>query len=451
MKHANPRRLAARILSQMGRGDALLDELLAAERQRHELSPEDSSLLHELVLGTARWQRRLDAVIDRLARKGIASLPRPILPILRVAVYQMLFLSRIPRHAIVHEAVKDAKRSHAPGLAGLVNAMLRAAPDDLSALPIAAASPIERLGITHSFPDFLVHRWLEELGENETEALLARLNERPTLTLRVHRERTPVEDYRRRLEEAGIAAEPEPLHPAALRLASGVKVEQLPGYAEGLFSIQDPGAMLAAELCAAPSGGIALDACAAPGGKTLQLAEQVGPAGRVYALDRSYARLALLRENLRRGGDARVAVVEADALNLPESIPEAVDVALVDAPCSGLGTLARRADLRWRLAPEDIPRLAQQAIEILASVAERVRPGGTLVYSTCTLTREENTAVVERFLERGAGAWRRDDARPHLPPAAREFVNAAGELWLWPHRSGSDGAFAARLARNAEA
>lgn len=446
MNYVNPRRLALRVLSRWGRGDALLDEILEAERQRHPLSPEDAALLHELVLGTVRWQRRLDAVLDRLARKGLASLPRPLLPVLRMAVYQMMFLSRVPRHAIVDEAVKETKRGHAPGLAGLVNAMLRAAPEEPGSLPLATTSTIERLGVAHSFPDFLVAQWLEELGEAETEELLASLNQRPGLWLRVNRERISVDDLRRHLSERGVETQPEPLHPAALRLPAGTRVFELPGYAEGWFVIQDPAAMLVGELCAAPAGGVVLDACAAPGGKTLQLAEQTGPQGRVFALEPAYARLARLRENVARAGDARVVIIEADARRMPPSVPEVVDLALVDAPCSGLGTLRRRVDLRWRLSPEDIPRLAALAGEILDSVAEKVRPGGALVYATCTLTHEENEDVVQRFLSRHR-AFTRRTVRPYLPAAAQGFVNATGDLVVWPHRSGTDGAYAARLER----
>lgn len=447
MARSDPRRLALRILAQAESGNVFVDELLDEALRKHALSRQDAALLHELTLGTVRHRRRLDHALDRLCRKGLDSLPAPLLPILRMALYQMMFLSRVPRHAIVDEAVKAAKQSRAAGLSGLANALLRAVPESPALLPVMADSPVQRMGIEHSFPDFLVERWLAELGEAETEALLAALNHHPELSIRVNLDRATPQEYFELLAVRKIAARPDPLCPTALRLPPGTRVRELPGYEEGLFSVQDSAAMLVGELCAAPAGGCVLDACAAPGGKTLQLAAQVGRQGRVYALDASYGRLARLRENMARAGAAQVEVRQGDARRLPPEIPAGLDLALADVPCSGLGTLRRRADLRWRLAPEDIPRLAGLAGEILAGLAERIRPGGVLVYATCTLTREENGAVVKAFLATRPDAWQREDARRFLPAAAHVHVNPAGELVIWPHRADCDGAFAARLRR----
>ena len=255
-------------------------------------------------------------------------------------------------------------------------------------------------------------------------------------------------EFHQLLTARGIDVTADLLHPAVLRLPPRTRIETLPGYEEGLFTVQDTAATLVGQLAFPLPGPRVLDACAAPGGKATHLAELVASGGRVYAVDRSYARLTRLRENVKRTA-ASIEIIEGDVCGELPGVPETVDFALADVPCSGLGTLRRKPDLRWRLTPGEIPRLADQALELLEATARRVRPGGALVYSTCTLTPEENSGVVDRFLARHGDAWEREDARAHLPAPAHRLVNEAGELFVWPHRFQTDGAFAVRLGRGA--
>jgi 16S rRNA (cytosine967-C5)-methyltransferase len=440
------RNIALEILNGKDGPDTYADELLEATLDSGRLKAADAGLLHELVNGVLRQRGWLDYCLDHLCDKGIASLPIPIVNVMRLGLYQLLFLDRVPDHAIVDEAVKQAKESGAPGLSGLVNAILRHAKKKLERLEVPENPLFKSLAIRHSYPEFLVQRWLEELGEQETVALLESGNQRPSLILRVNKQKTDAGKLRKILADAGVESKVEKLCPDALRVASGAKVRQLPGYDEGLFAVQDTAAILVGMLCDAQPGDVIIDACAAPGGKSAHLAEDIGNEGKLYAVDKSRDKLGRLKENIKRMDLKNVKIMHGDSRRSMPGMPPVFDMALIDAPCSGLGVLRRRVDLRWRLKEEDIIRLASLSRQILAAISRKVRPGGALVFSTCTLTPEENRTVVERFLLENR-QWKRVDARKHLPVAAHGLVNRAGALQIWPHRSETDGAYAVRFVK----
>ncbi|HEY8450023.1 MAG TPA: 16S rRNA (cytosine(967)-C(5))-methyltransferase RsmB, partial [Bacillota bacterium] len=335
--------------------------------------------------------------------------------------------------------------------AGFVNGVLRAIARARSTLPWPdpAQDPVRYLSVRHSHPEWLVRRYLERLGRAETEQLLEANNAAPALTLRVNRLRAEPEQVARALRGAGYQVEAGRYLPEALRVRAQTAPDRLPGFDEGWFTPQDEAAMLVTHVLDPAPGGRVVDACAAPGTKTTHIAEYMGDEGTVVALDVDPERLHRVDENARRLGLRSVRSQVGDARRAAQLLGvEWADRVLVDAPCSGLGTLARRPDLRWRKRPEDIPALAELQGQILDGCAPLVRPGGVLVYSTCTTEPEENEQVIAAFLERwpvfrpASGVW----DRIKLPAGADLEAEGKG-LQLWPHRHGTDGFFIAKLER----
>jgi 16S rRNA (cytosine967-C5)-methyltransferase len=301
-----------------------------------------------------------------------------------------------------------------------------------AAAPAASTDPAAHLADRHSHPAWLVHRWLDRFGPAETEQLLEWNNTRPPLVLQPAR--ASLEELQRMLWDRGTSARRAPFD-AGLLLESA-RPQELPGYAEGAFVVQDTAQALVSRFAAPPAGATVYDACAAPGGKSVALGRS---AGRIIACDLRRDRVTRLAENLRRAGSGREFAIVASASAPP---CQQVDLVLLDAPCLGTGTLARHPDARWRVVPEALTRLAAQQREMLEAVASVVRPGGWLVYATCSLEPEENEAQMTGFL-RAHADFRRDPG--HALPV--ELLTPAGDLELLPQRHGVDGAFAARLRR----
>jgi 16S rRNA (cytosine967-C5)-methyltransferase len=382
----------------------------------------DRRLAHELAAGTLRARGTLDARLAPRAARGWDAVPGDLQDILRLGAYQLGGLERVPAHAAVSTSVALARELGGRKAAGFVNAVLRRVAGDAG----AAGEPAD------SHPAWLVARWTDRFGPAETARLLAWNDRRPGLVLQPARE--PLDALERRLREAGLAPDRAP---AGAGLAVGrARPEALPGYAEGAFVVQDPSQALVARFAAPAAGALVYDACAAPGGKTVALGRV---AGRVVAGDRSWRRIQRLAENLARAGSGREHPVLADAERPP--LREA-DLVLLDAPCLGTGTLARRPDARWRIEAAMLAALTALQGRLLEACAGVVRPGGVLVYATCSLEPEENEQQVERFLAGHPGFRREPDsgADPsHLTPV--------GDLLLLPQRHGTDGAYAARLRK----
>jgi 16S rRNA (cytosine967-C5)-methyltransferase len=325
-----------------------------------------------------------------------------------------------------------AKHKSGGRAAGFVNAILRrlAGPQPLTSA--ASKDPVERLATEHSHPEWLVRRWIERFGVEGTEGLLRWNNLRPRLVLQAARQ--DLETLAARLRDAGIEVESAPY--AAGIITTRSRPADLPGYREGAFIVQDPAQALVAEFANVPPGAMVYDACAAPGGKTIALGTR---ATTVLAGEVSPGRARRLAENLARSGSGRELVVVADARRPPL---RHADVVLVDAPCLGTGTFARHPDARWRVSAGALASLERLQAELLARAAEVVRPGGLLVYSTCSLEPEENQAQVERFLAANPGFQREPSGS--IPSS---LVSQEGDLMILPHEHGVDGAFAARLRR----
>ncbi|HEY7683533.1 MAG TPA: transcription antitermination factor NusB [Gemmatimonadales bacterium] len=403
----------------------------ALGRSVGDLQDDDRRLAHELAAGVLRHRSDLDARLQPLVHRGWSSVGPELRDVLRLGAYQLSVLDRIPPHAAVSTTVELARSALGERAARFANAILRGM-GGRAAPPARSGDPAAHLADRYSHPLWLVRRWLERFGMEETEQLLAWNNRRPALALQPAR--ASLESLQRELWEHGVAAERAPFD-AGLRLTT-TRPAELPGYEEGHFVVQDGAQALVCRFAQVPVGGTIYDACAAPGGKSVALGRT---ANRVLAGELSPDRASRLAENLRRAGSGREFVIVASAAEPPV---RSVDLLLLDAPCLGTGALARHPDARWRVTLAALHRLTEQQRQLLSAVAPVVRPGGWLVYATCSLEPEENENQVNAFLTRRPD-FHRDPG--HAVPA--ELLTPAGDLLVLPMRHGLDGAYAARLRK----
>jgi 16S rRNA (cytosine967-C5)-methyltransferase len=443
--------LALRVLSRVEQVRAFADLSLHAALARSELAAADRALATELVYGTLRWRGRLDFLLSHVSDRTLDELDPLVLSTLRVGAYQLVFSDRIPASAAVDESVRCVQAAGAERASGYVNAVLRrlAAEHGGMALPILADDPLAHLVHALSLPPWLAERWLVRFGPAEAAALAEGLNRVPPRTVRANRLRVS----RDALLEEILTRHPEAraclMSPVGIVLGRRGDPGLDPSFREGRCTVQDEASQLVVELLDPQPGERVLDTCAAPGAKASAIAERVGREGYVLALDRHERRLGLLLRDARRLGLENIATEARDASQPlpPRLVGEGFHRVLVDAPCSGLGALRRNPDARWRVQPEDIPRLAELQRSILTRAASCLRPGGTLVYSTCTLLSEENEAVVEAVLHDVPGL--RLVPRAELSAALQPVASEAGWVHCLPHRHDTDGFFAARLERSA--
>jgi 16S rRNA (cytosine967-C5)-methyltransferase len=438
------------VLERVENAHAFAGLALQAELGRAPLGARDRAFSTELVYGTLRWRGRLDFLLGHVTERPLATLDPGVRTLLRLGAYQILFCDSVPDAPAVDQTVRSAHVLGAGRAAGFVNAVLRRlvqrAPE--IPLPLLASDPLGHLEHALGLPRWIAERWLASYGPDEAAALAEASNSVPPLTARANRQRIErgalLEALRPRFPDSRACL----YSPAGVVMGHGGNPGADPAFVAGLFTVQDEASQLVVDLLDPQPGERILDACAAPGTKTSAIAERVGSTGLVVATDRSERRLALIGRGARRLGLENVTALVRDATKPLTDLPGApFDRVLVDAPCSGLGTLRRNADARWRITPEAPEALRVTQAALLASVAGVLRPGGTLVYSTCTLLEEENEAVVTDFLssererERGFAATRRE----LLPPALAPLLDPEGRLRTFPHRHGMDGFFAARL------
>lgn len=461
MSVSSPRSLALRILLASQRADRPLDELI--EQQASQITQSrDRALIMELVYGVLRRQEPIDWRLGAILSKPLHRLPSLVQMVLRLGAYQILFLDRIPPSAAVNQAVELAKASAKQlgrDWSGLVNGVLRnlirmPAPS----LPDPATHPAEWLSLTYGIPGWLAERWLERLGMEQAESACRATSTVPDLTVRVNRCHLTREDFLKRLQEAGVEAHPAIVSPLGVVVDKGPDVTSLPGFRTGDFYVEDEAAQLIPPILEPQPGDVILDACAAPGGKATHLAELLGDRGTIIAVDQSASRLDLLQENCLRLRLQSIVPVVGDVKQPSQwtrllagnhdqpDIPTSFDRILVDAPCSGLGVLRRHPEAKGLKSESSLTRHHKLQRDILESVAPTLRPGGVLVYSTCSTETEETEEVVSRFCETSPG-WTRESVAPWLPPDALQFVTDRGALSTLCNSVGMDGFYAVRLRK----
>lgn len=437
------RDIAFKVLLQVERADAYLNLALdAALKSAGALPRQESALATELCYGVMRRRNALDAAIAKFCDRPLKKLETQVLVALRIGAYQLLYLTRVPPHAAVGETVALAKRQKLERAAGMINAILRRISQSRE-VPLPD-DPVERLSVEESHPSWLIRRWNERIGAEETAALCRANNAPPPLCVRTNLTRNSREALLEALAAEGVSASPTRLSPLGVLLEDPGALTALSSFEKGLFQVQDEAAQLVSLLCAARPGMRILDACAAPGGKTCHLAEQLGGSGEVVALDLYPRKLErLLNEARRLGLEERVKPLARDA-SKPLPFDEAsFDLILLDAPCTGLGTLRRHPELRYKRTEADIPRLAALQRSILENVVRYLKPGGTLVYAVCSMEPEEGSGHLPWLLDHGFSlvSGEADGA------AWYDVQDPSGGIATFPHRHGTDGFYAARLLR----
>ena len=433
---------ALRILVRVEQDKAFADIVLEHALDEARLEARDAALCTEIVYGTLRWRRHLDWRLAAHLKRPLAKLDPWVRNLLRLTAYQILFLDRVPRWAAVDEAVSLARlKARAAGPAEFVNAVLRSLTRAPEPPPLPAAVGAA-LATRLAFPDWIAERWIDRHGAREAEALMTAMNERPPITVRANLLRGSRDELARRLRDVELAAtRATVLAPEGLVVERGV-VANWAAFAEGWCTVQDQASMLIARLLDPQPGEMVADTCAAPGTKATHLAELMQNRGKIVAMDPHAGRLKLLAGAAARLG---LGIIESHAGPVAALAPrwrERCDRVLVDAPCSNLGVLRRNPDVKWRRTPDDLERLPIVQRAILEAAASLVKPGGYLVYATCSLEPEENELVVAPFLEAHSG-WR-VDTPPDWPVAA----DRSGFVRCHPHREGTDGFTAVRLARS---
>ncbi|MDD5285805.1 MAG: 16S rRNA (cytosine(967)-C(5))-methyltransferase RsmB, partial [Desulfuromonadaceae bacterium] len=382
---ANPRQAAFETLLRIKKEGGFADRLIDIELSDGILIGPDRSLYAELVFGVLRRQGTLDHILLQLLEKPLAELDLQALIILRIGLYQLTCLDRIPESAAVNESVNLAK-SITPRTSGLINAVLRnyLRRRDIISFPDINTKPAAAIAARHSQPEWLVEQWIDQLGINEAMLLAEVSSQQPQLTLRVNTLRSNRDELLQKLEKQCIEAKPCRFSPDGITITGRQTISTLPGFDAGLFAVQDEASQLATQLLGAEPGERIWDACSAPGGKSCHIAEQMDDRGELVATDISRSKLALVQDNARRLGISSISTAVAD-LHQPDTFPDGYfDRILLDAPCSGLGVIRRNPEAKWRLFSGDITRLAAVQKTLLKNAAVRLKPGGTLLYSTCS-------------------------------------------------------------------
>jgi 16S rRNA (cytosine967-C5)-methyltransferase len=432
------RELAMDVLTRVDQDQAYSNLLLNQALQANSLDRPDAALATELVYGSIQRLNTIDYFLSGFVPKGLNKLEPWVRSLLRLSLYQLLYLDRIPAHAAVNEAVDIAKRKGHSGISGMVNAILRNALRQQLQLVIPNdMEPVRRMALTYSHPEWLVRRWLMQYGEDTTEKICAANNEPPKISVRVNTMRLSRDSFLEKLLTQGIDARPSELSADGVIVTGAGNMAHSSWYSEGLISIQDESSMLVARALDPEPGMLVLDCCAAPGGKTTHIAELMNDRGKIWASELHEHKRRLIDDQARRLKLDSIESITEDARRLAERFAKgSFDRILLDAPCSGLGVIRRKPDLKWVKQGQDIEGISELQLELLNSISSLLKPGGVLVYSTCTIEWNENERVIERFLHNNGDQF--ELSSQAAQPAMRTIL---------PYEYGSDGFFIARLSR----
>jgi 16S rRNA (cytosine967-C5)-methyltransferase len=436
------RGLAVKILNRVERTDAYLEKLLDHEMRSSELAGQDKALLYEIVHGVIRWMGRLDWILNGFYKSQFSKAIPNLKNALRVALYQILFLDKIPKHAIVNEAVEFVKKLQGQKPADLTNAILRNIIRNKNQIryPDPEEDLVGYLCAFYSHPSWMVKRYLQRFGREATEMLLSVNNERPFLTLKVNDIKTNLDEFKNLLNSVNLKFNQGKYLSEFFKLQNLTNITAWEYFSKGYFYIQDESAGLACRLLDVKPGMQVLDLCAAPGGKTAYLAGLMKNHGKIIAIDRYDSRLNIMRQNLSRLGITCVQTVESDALEFNGGL---FDRVLADVPCLGSGTLSKKPDIKWKKDLFDLRQINTLQFNLIEKASSLVKPGGVLVYSTCSIEPEENNEIVERFLQAHTDFYLKN-ASEELP---KEVVDPKGFVQTFPHVHHIDGAFAAKLVK----
>lgn len=440
----NVRNLAVRILNEVHEEGAYANVALARNLRKAHLSELDRRFLTELSYGAVKAGGTLDWMIRKYVNRPVRKIAPMIRNILRLGFYQIFYMDKVPSAAACNECVELAKKYGHPGTVKFVNAVLRSAvrEPEKCAFPHGKGHATEELALSSFHPQWLVKRWVKDFGYDAAAALCAFDNADAMLSLRTNTQKTTRESLLSTLKQEGVVAEPSVWAPEGVLCHTHGALDQLPALQDGLCQVQDESSMQVAHVVAPKPGECIIDACSAPGGKATHLAALMQDEGRIIACDIYEHKLARIEENAKRLGITCIDTELLDARDLGKRFPCEADRVLVDAPCSGLGVLRRKPDARWKKREEDIQKLQQLQLDILKSAAEAVKPGGILVYSTCTINRAENEDVVAAFLATHDG-YTLEETGSFLPEKPR----AGKMVQFYPHIDGTDGFFIARMRR----
>jgi 16S rRNA (cytosine967-C5)-methyltransferase len=435
----SPARIAAFEILQRVEEGAFAAILLAARAE--QLSPPDRALCYQLVMGVLRRQLWLDHLIEYYANRKVADLDIAIRQILRLGLYQLRFLSRVPASAVVNDSVNLVKLARLRSAGGLVNAVLRRAIREPEVDPSSNIdNALGRLAVATSHPAWLIERWSSAFGSEIAEAFAHSNNEPAPVSFRVVKNRAREEDVIDHLRAAGAMPVPSKIARGGWRITgAGTLLSEL--VARGEIYLQDEASQLVAEVLDAQPGQFVLDLCAAPGSKTTYIADRAGDGALIVASDLYPHRLRTVSLAAKTQGLDSIRLLALDGLQSLPFAEKAFDSVLVDAPCTGTGTLRRNPEIRWRISPADIRDLSARQTRLLLNAAETVKPGGRLVYSTCSVETEENEDVRQLFLEN------RQDFRPVDLQIDSALITSAGAARTWPHRDGTDGFFISAFER----
>ncbi len=440
--YSGVRGLAVKILNRVERTDSYLERLLDNEMRNSDLTGPDKALLYEIVHGVVRWMGRLDWVLNGFYKGQFSKAIPNLKNGLRVALYQIMFLDRVPDFAVVNEAVEFVKKLQGQKPADLTNAILRNIIRSKNS--IRYPDPEEDLpgyfSAYYSHPSWMVKRYLARFGREATEKLLAANNEKPFLTLKINALKTNPDEFRQLLNKVNLRFKPGRYLPEFFKLQNLTNITAWEYYTEGYFNIQDESAGLACRLLDTKPGMRVLDMCAAPGGKTAYIAGLMHDEGEIIAIDRFEARLKIMERNITRLGIHSIKLVETDALQYSDA---GFDRVLADVPCSGTGTMCKKPDIKWKKDLLDIRRMTELQYELLEKAASLVKPDGVVVYSTCSIEPEENCDIINKFLS-AHPEFKLENAAGSFPG---EIVDPNGCIQTFPHSHQLDGAFAAKLVR----
>ncbi len=438
----NARETALKALTKVRRNGAFSDAALNSVLLKENLDERDASLASRIFYGVEQNQALCDFYISAFSSFKPTKMEPQVLDILRLTVYQLVFLSKIPVNAAVHEGVELAKKHANPRASGLVNAVLRKISANLDQLPaVTGATAADRLSVQYSHPIWLVEAFIKRLGEEGAEALLEANNKEAVITVRINTLKTDKQTLISALQEDAVESADHPWLENCLELRNAHHIDRLAAFEKGYFYVQDPAAILTVLAAAAKPGMLVIDGCAAPGGKSFAAAIEMGDSGRIISCDINEKKLQRVGEGAHRLGIKTIQPQVMDALEPNTDLFASADIVIADVPCSGFGVIRKKPEIRYK--PErEVLQLPELQRRILDNLSQYVKPGGILLYSTCTLLERENEDVIQAFLETH-GAYVPESFTLPGP----EGTVASGMTTLWPHVHGTDGFFLCRLRR----